>query len=58
VRTVCRRHVVGHQLQILPQRALRPPRHDPPEPQPSAAGRSPDGWGPLGPRGLSRGPCV
>lgn len=35
VRTGRRGHVVGHQLQILPQRAFRPPRHDPPEPQPA-----------------------
>src|SRR5262245_57253902 len=41
-------HVVGHKLQVLLQRPLRPPGHDSPEPQPSTGGRFPDGFVPLG----------
>jgi hypothetical protein len=41
VRAVFRRHVVRHNVQVFLQCALRPPRDDPPESQPSAVGRFP-----------------
>jgi hypothetical protein len=43
VRTIFGRHVVRHDFQVLLQRALRPPGHDPPEPQTSGGGRPFDG---------------
>jgi len=53
LRTIFGRHVVRHNLQVLLQRALRPPGHDPPEPQTSAAGRVSDAFAPFGFRVLS-----
>src|SRR4051812_42152646 len=53
LRAVLGSHVVCHELQVLLQRPLRPPGHDPPEPQPSAGARSPDAFVPLGFRVLS-----
>ena len=41
VRTPRGRHLVRHDLQVLLQRALRPPGDDPPQPQPPAGGRGP-----------------
>jgi hypothetical protein len=48
VRAVFGRHVVGHKLQVLLQRPLRPPAHDPSQPQPSAADGFTGAFVPLG----------
>jgi hypothetical protein len=53
LRAVFGRHVVCHEFQVLLQRPLRPPGHDPPEPEPSAGGWFPDAFVPLGFRVLS-----